>query len=488
MKLRLLASALLGALLPFAFAPYEHWWLIPILFSAWIGCWWDLPRRRAWWVGFAFGAAAFTAGTYWLFHSIVTIGNAPWALAIFLVFGMVAIMALYFGFSAALVGWIANHDRGRVLLMFPGAFVVLEWMRGWVLSGFPWLTLGYSLPETPLAGWLPVGGVFLGSFVLVALAATLRAVLMGAAARRVGLAVIAVFVVSSVALKDRQFANPEGVEVAGALAQLGLDQTLKWDEAQFQSTLQWYAEFVRDYSGVDLLLTPEVAIPTVADRVPGYLSQLESMASAGGSTLLVGILAREPDESPSNVLLQLGSGPPRQYAKRHLVPFGEFFPVPGFVREWMRLQGLPFSDLKRGVADPTPLQVGSLPIATSICYEDAYASEQLTFFPAARFIVNVTNDAWFGDTIAPHQHLQIARTRSAESQRWQFRAANTGITAIIDGRGRVLSAAPSFEPAILVGRVQTVAGHTPYTRFGNILALLVALVSVSLGLSHSRRR
>ncbi|MEL7311051.1 MAG: apolipoprotein N-acyltransferase [Pseudomonadota bacterium] len=487
MKLRLAVSTVLGAFLPLAFAPYEQWWLIPVLVAGWIGCWWDLPTRRAWWVGFAFGASAFTAGTYWLYHSIVTIGNAPWALAIFLVFGMVAIMALYFGFSAALSVRIAGGRRASTLIVLPGAFVLFEWMRGWVLSGFPWLTLGYALPETALAGWLPVGGVYLGSFVLVVLGSALRAVFSGGIRRRVGAITLVLVAGLSIALTDRQYARAEPEQVTAALAQLGLDQKLKWDEAQFQSTLQWYGSFVRDHAGADLLLTPEVAIPTVADRVPGYLDQLENLAAAGDSTLLVGILARDPGESPSNVLLQLGDTPRQQYAKRHLVPFGEFFPVPGFIREWMRLQGLPFSDLKRGDASPIPLQVGGLPIATSICYEDAYASEQLTFFPEARFIVNVTNDAWFGDTIAPHQHLQIARARSAESQRWQFRAANTGITAIIDGRGQVVAAAPSFEPAILTGQISTVSGHTPYTRFGNVLALMIALVSISIGMNVSRR-
>ncbi|MEL6367103.1 MAG: apolipoprotein N-acyltransferase [Pseudomonadota bacterium] len=481
MKLRLLVAALLGAALPFAFAPYEFWWLAPVLLALWVGCWWDLPAKRAWRVGFAFGAAAFTAGTYWLYHSIVTIGGAPWALAIFLVFGMVAIMALYFGFTASLSVRLANRSRATVLLVFPGIYLILEWLRGWVLSGFPWLTLGYTLPETPFGGWLPVGGVYLGSLALLILASSLRGIVHGGQSARIGALGLVVVTVGSLVLQDRQYAKVESESLSVALAQLGLEQELKWDRDQFERTLLWYGAFVRDYAGADVLLTPEVALPTVADRIPGFLDQLDDMASSAGSTLFVGILAREEEESPSNVILQLGNGARRQYAKRHLVPFGEFFPVPAFVREWMRLQGLPFSDLQRGKAEPEPLAVADLPVATSICYEDAYASEQLTFFPDARLILNVTNDAWFGDTIAPHQHLQIARTRSAEAQRWQLRAANTGITAIIDDRGRVLESAASFEPAILTGTVRTASGHTPYTRFGDMLALMSALVLVGHG-------
>jgi apolipoprotein N-acyltransferase len=176
------------------------------------------------------------------------------------------------------------------------------------------------------------------------------------------------------------------------------------------------------------------------------------------------------------------------YDKRHLVPFGEFFPVPAFVREWMRLRDLPYSDIARGRAYPDPLLVAGLPVAASICYEDAYPAEQLGFFPDAAFIINVSNDAWFGESIAPHQHLQIARTRSAESQRWQLRATNSGITAIIDGSGHVVATAPSFEPAVLRGTITAVRGHTPYTRTGNLPVLLISLFAVAAAALLARRR
>lgn len=488
MKLRLLLSALLGAALPLAFAPFEHWWLILLLVVLWVGCWWDLKGKRAFWVGFVFGAAGFTSGTYWLYHSIVTIGNAPLALAIFLVMGMVAIMALYFGLTAWVSVTLAQHRRNVTLLVFPGAFVLFEWLRGWVLTGFPWLTLGYSLPESSFAGWLPVGGAYLGSFVLVALASALRAIALGGYATRYGAIAMGVICAATFWLQDLNYVRAEPENPTVALAQLGLDQKLKWDRGQFESTLKWYADFVVAEAGTEILLTPEVAIPALADRVPGYLRQLDQIAETAGSTLWLGILSRQPEEAPANVILQLGPGETRQYAKRHLVPFGEFFPVPAFIREWMRLQGLPFSDLRRGEAMQSPLTFGALPVASSICYEDAYASEQLSFFPEARFIVNVTNDAWFGETIAPHQHLQIARTRSAEAQRWQLRAANTGITAIIDDRGHVVDRNPAFEPAVLRGSVATASGHTPYTQYGNIIPLLLALVSLGLGANGIHRR
>ncbi|MEM7610501.1 MAG: apolipoprotein N-acyltransferase [Pseudomonadota bacterium] len=469
------ASFLLGLLLPLGFAPFGFWWLLPPLIAAYAALWIGKPARSAFWTGFAFGGGGFLAGTYWLYHSIHTIGQAPVVLALFLMLGLVAIMALYFGACAVLVNRLSAASRPLAIALLPGVFVLLEWLRGWVLSGFPWLSLGYSLPETLLAGWLPVGGVYLGTLVLCVASSALLGIAAGGRQRLVAISALLVIAVISVALHDRQWVRIEPRELSAHIGQLGLDQSLKWSDEQFLNTLQWYGQFVAAHRGADILLMPEVALPTVADQIEDYLVQISEIANSANSDLLLGILRRDDQGKVANALLVAADGERQWYEKRHLVPFGEYFPVPAFIREWMRLRGLPFSDLKSGADKQSPLLVSGLPIASSICYEDAYGSEQLAFFPDARFIVNVSNDAWFGDSIAPHQHLQIARARSAESQRWQLRATNTGITAIIDDRGRVTNAAPSFEPAVLSGTVRAASGHTPYTRTGNWPALLIAL-------------
>lgn len=475
--MRVLICFVLGALLPLAFAPFEWWWFAPMLVAAWTACWVTPGATRLFWTGFAFGAGAFLTGTYWLYHSIAVIGKAPLALTLFLMLGMVAIMALYFGATVSLSMWLAAGRWRIALFVLAPLYTVLEWLRGWVLSGFPWLNLGYTLPETWIAGWLPLGGVYLGTFALVATAAGLLwSVLAKGSERLIALGFVAALTVAGIALTSLQWSERQAGAVSVRIAQLGLDQSRKWAPEEFQTTLQWYGEFVREHAGADLLLAPEVAVPTVADRVPGYLDQLERFAGNEGSDLLLGILRRHSDGEVSNALLRMGVGERQWYDKRHLVPYGEFFPVPAFIRSWMKAKGLPFSDLKAGARTPVPLIVGGDAVATSICYEDAYANEQLTFFPDARYIVNVSNDAWFGDTIAPHQHLQIARTRSAESQRWQARATNTGITAIIDDRGRVVTTVPAFEPAVLSGEIERRAGHTPYTLLGDKMALLLSLV------------
>lgn len=482
----LFASLALGSLLPLAFAPFGLWWLTPILVAAQALVWADMPVRAAFWRGFAFGAGAFLSGTYWLYHSVVTIGKVPLPLALLLVLGMVAIMALYFGLNAAVIVRIARARLVGIALLLPVVWVPTEWLRGWVLSGFPWLSLGYSLPDTPLGGWLPLGGVYLGSFVILAIASTLLMLTV----RKTRLIAVVFGVALSFAtflLHGHDWTRDAGKSLTVNIGQLGLDQSLKWERSQFQKTLQWYAEFVAAADG-DVLIMPEVAIPALADSVDGYLQQLAQITAKREQSLVLGILRRPEGEDPSNALLVMQSGTRQWYEKRHLVPFGEFFPVPAFVRNWMRLRGLPYSNVRAGDRNQRPVDVGGFSVATSICYEDAYASEQLLFFPESAFIINISNDAWFGDTIAPHQHLQIARTRSAESERWQARSTNAGITALIDQDGRIVSQAPAFEPATLSGRLTMRAGHTPYTKTGNWPVLLLSLFGFSLIALRYKRR
>jgi apolipoprotein N-acyltransferase len=197
--------------------------------------------------------------------------------------------------------------------------------------------------------------------------------------------------------------------------------------------------------------------------------------------IYLGILTRDRQTGQyRNSLIGLGLYAD-EYHKRHLVPFGEFFPVPDFARHWMRSAGLPNEDTLAGSDAQKPLRLGDVYLAPTICYEDAYGAEQLGFFPTSNMLINVSNDAWFGSTIAPHQHLQIARMRALETGRFMLRATNTGITAIISPSGVVVARAPQFEPFVLSGVVRPFSGSTPYTRLGNwpVLLLCLALIAVT---------
>src|SRR5690606_39573370 len=259
-------------------------------------------------------------------------------------------------------------------------------------------------------------------------------------------------------------------------------QDLKWLAEHFNETLRLYRNLTEQSAGADLIVWPEAAIPTFYNDIVGYLAGIENIAAERGGSVVLGVLTGSI-ENFQNAVVALTD--PRQfYVKRHLVPFGEYFPVPDFVRDWLRLMNLPYIDAEPGADEQPPLDVAGERLAITICYEDVFGAGQLHYLPDATLLVNVSNDAWFGDSIGPHQHLQIARVRAAEAGRYMLRAANTGITAVIDPRGRVVSRIPQFEPGVLTDVVRGFTGATPYAVVGNYPVMIGAFLVLLL--SHAR--
>jgi apolipoprotein N-acyltransferase len=238
--------------------------------------------------------------------------------------------------------------------------------------------------------------------------------------------------------------------------------------------------------GSDLIIWPEAAVPQYFHNLQDYLAGIEGLANAAGSRMMFGMLRYDaPTDTVQNAVYTFGHTD-TPYIKRHLVPYGEYFPVPGFVRNWLARMQLPNFDTERGAAGQPPVPLLGEQIAVTICYEDVFGAEQLHYFPAATLLVNVSNDAWFGDSLAAHQHLQIARLRAAEVRRWQLRATNTGITAVIDPYGKVTASLPQFEPGLLRASVTAMHGSTPYIWWGNWLVAVLAASVVGVGLWRAR--
>ena len=468
-----------GAVLTTAFAPFGLWFLaplcaLPLLLSVVRGA----PRQCAW-HGFFFGVGLFASGTYWIYVSVHVFGQAPLVIALFLMAGLVLIMASY----CALLGWLMARvscgNPWRLALVGPATWTLIEWLRGWLFSGFPWLSFGYSQIDSPLAGWAPVLGVYGVSWMLLVSAGGL-AVLLSTDQRRLAAIVLITtpWLVGGV-LREASWTASNGPELQTTIVQGGVSQDRKWLPEQFAPTLTLYRRALLQAERSALVVWPEVAIPAVTSTVGEYLEVLQRDVLARNQTLALGIL--EPHANGRQVynsVLMLDGARTQSYRKRHLVPFGEYFPVPDFVREWMRLLSLPNSDMQPG-AEEQPLLVAAngTRMAVAICYEDAYGAEQLSALPDADVLLNVSNDAWFGDSIAPFQHLQVARMRALEVGRWVVRATNNGVSAFIDHRGRLRSTANQFEFATLTERVVPRSGATPYVVLGNTpLVLLLGLI------------
>jgi len=454
----------LGALQSLAFAPFALWPLGPLALALLWWLWEGARPRQAALTGFAFGAGLFLTGTYWLYTSIHTFGEAPLALALVLMLGLVAIMGSYTALLGALLARFAPPaGPWRSLAALPAGWILMEWLRGWFLSGFPWLAVGYSQLDAPLAGYAPVLGVYgVGLATAVSAGALLVAATLSPRGRVLALAGVVALWAGGALLGRVEWTRPSGPPLTVALVQPSISQDLKWQASNRDHTLQLYRQMTEGALGARLIVWPESALPEAFEDAIPYLKSIYIDARAHGSDLLLGLVRfDEAREQPLNGLVALGDEM-QWYYKRRLVPFGEFFPVPKFVRAWMRLKNLAFVDFRAGDPRQPALEAAGQKIGATICYEDAYAVEQLPVLREATLLVNVSNDAWFGDSTAPHQHLQIARMRALEAGRWLMRSTNNGVSALIDPHGRVVTRAPQFEAVVLRGEVVPYTGLTPY--------------------------
>lgn len=484
-----LASFLLGGALSLAFAPFGLFLLAVFCPAALFVLWDGATPRRAAWLGFCFGSGTFLAGTYWLYTSIHVFGEAPVWVAFLLMLGLVAIMGAYH----ALVGYVAARwlpRRGVLLwlLALPALWVVVEWLRGWVLSGFPWLALGYSQIDSWLAGYAPLGGVYFLSLLVAVSAGAIFLLLRGRQLERVIAAGVLVAIWGGgAALDGREWTERADGELTVSLVQGAISQDLKWQEANYDYTLKLYRDLNQEALGSDLIVWPEAALPALANDLEDYLKPLYRDARGRGSDMVIGLLRYDFERKQYRNGILAMSDDLQWYYKRRLVPFGEFFPVPKFVRGWMRLMSLPYVDFAAGDREQPALDAAGVKLGATICYEDAYGAEQRAVLREATVLINVSNDAWFGDSTAPHQHLQIARMRALEAGRYLLRATNNGITVVIGPHGEVLDRIEQFQPGVLKSKVAPRTGLTIYARVGNV-PVIVLCTGLLIGAFLWRRR
>jgi apolipoprotein N-acyltransferase len=478
-----------GAALAAAFAPLNLWPLAVLCPAVLMWLWQDAMAGEAARLGFCFNSATFAAGTYWLYISIHIFGPAPVWLAFILMLGLVAIMGLYHAaLGYAVARWLPRSGAVRWLAALPASWLLIEWWRGWFLSGFSWLSLGYSQTDTWLAGLAPVAGVYGISALLLVSAGALVALTCGTRRVRVlaGILLIVPWALGA-ALHGHSWTQPTGAPVSVAVVQGAIPQDEKWLESNHDTTLNLYQTLTEKALGTQLIVWPESAPAAVANDLVPYISHLYSEAHTHGSALVLGVLRAEGGAADNaapryfNSVLALDEKV-SWYDKHHLVPFAEFFPVPSFVRSWLRLMSLPYSDFTPGAAEQPPLPAAHLQLGITVCYEDAYGSSMLKVLPGADVLVNVTNDAWFGHSTARHQHFQIARMRALEDGRYMVRAANDGVSAVIGPHGEVIARAPEFRPLVLVSRIVPLRGLPPYAHVGNWLVVSLAALALAYGL------
>lgn len=474
-----------GAILPLALAPFDLWPLMLLSAAALFGVLRHVPSARsAFWHGLLFGVGKYGVGASWIYVSIHVYGAAAPPLAAGLVALFVAGLALF----PALMAWAHRRLRCEgawASVQFAVLWVAAEWVLTWFLSGFPWLFAGDAFLETPLAGWAPVGGVLLVSLIAVG-SATLTYAAVAERRWWLLLAPAALWAAGAALGTVGWTERTEARTVA--LVQGDLPQETKWTAAGLAAALARYEQLTAAAWDQDIVVWPEAALPALQRHVAGSIDAMREKTRAPQADLIHGALVAEPatvapGEVPEarktyNAALSTAGG---EYRKQRLVPFGEYVPLESILRGLIAFFDLPTSHISPGPAKQPALPAAGLDVAIAICYEIAYPAMVAAQARDAALLATISNDTWFGASIGPAQHLQIARMRALENGRYLLRATNNGITAIVDDRGRVVDALPQFRPGVLLGTVYATSGTTPYSRFGNALMLgLLGLAAVAL--------
>ncbi|ARO87157.1 apolipoprotein N-acyltransferase [Nitrosospira lacus] len=484
LRSRLTLSFLLGAITVLGFAPF-YFFPVPVFTLALLCHFWRVsatPMRSAL-LGFTFGMGLFSAGVTWIYVSLHDFGAMPMPAAVIALFFLCGYLALF----PALTGWILTRLHivtPAVWSLTAGALWGLsDWLRSVLFTGFPWLTLGYSqAPAGPLGGFAPVMGVYGVSLMLV-LSAALICLLFERRFRewRYLLPLLAIWIIGF-GLQQIRWTEPQGEPVTVSLLQGNISQDLKWREDQLVTSMDTYARLTLESSS-RLIITPEISVPLYRDEVPSsYLAQMATHAKRNNGDILLGMVEAPGGRSEYyNTMFSFGTSPAQSYRKYHLVPFGEFIPLKPIFGWVIDVLKIPLSDFSRGGLDQRPMNLAGQRVAVNICYEDVFGEEIIKQLPQATLLANVSNDAWFGRSIGPRQHLQISQMRAMETGRYMLRATNTGVTAIINERGIVLQEAEIFTTTALHGMAQGYTGATPYVRLGNSLLFVLAGVLLVMG-------
>lgn len=497
--LRPLLAAFVGASTTLAFAPYQIWpmaFISPILFILLIH---KVSSKAAAFTGFMFGMGQFSIGISWVHISIDTFGGMPKAASLFLMILLVSYLSIYPALFAGLTNRLFPSDsKTRYLFAIPSLWLLTDLARGWVMTGFPWLLLGYSQLESPLSGLAPIGGVQLITLAILISASCLTWVLIKR--QPIGLILPLAIFLTAYGLKFVDWVVPdESTRTSFALIQGNISQEKKWLPSERWPTLMKYLDLSRINWDADLVIWPEAAIPALEKELPSFLLNVDKAARMNETALITGVVTQNSLGQYHNSVLTLGDTPSGEYnyetqpryKKHHLLPFGEFVPFADLLRPIAPFFNLPMSSFSRGGYIQDNIVGKGRYFATALCYEIIFGEQvRKNIQKNTDFILTLSNDAWFGDSIGPLQHMEIAQMRALETGKPVIRATNNGVTAITNYKGEIVAQIPQFTTDVLRAEVTSSKGQTPFLTLGqwptNIFLVLFFVFSLTKYTLHRK--
>jgi len=474
-----------GILLTLSFAPFDYSCLAPVALAFLFACWQNGSAKRAAMRGYLFGLGAFGSGVSWVYISMHDFGGA----GVFEASLLTGLFSAFWASFPALAGYLSvkinpvNKGSVRVLLM-PVIWILVEYLRGyWVLNGFPWLHIAYSQLESPLSGYIPVLGVY-GTGFIAALTASMAVEILFGNRRLLPITVLIVLWGTGGLLRNQTWTHEIGQPLRVSMIQGNIAQDQKWRPENKINTLLKYKKMTEAHWDSNIIIWPETAIPAYLDQVnDAFLAPLGNDAKLHNTDLIISVPVQEQSPSRSfNAVITLGKEQ-GMYRKTHLLPFGEYLPLQplsGFVLNKINIR---LGNFTPGAVNQPLLKAGGYPFITLVCYEDVFGDVSSRGLSDAAYLVNVTNDGWFGNSIEPHQHLQMARMRAMETGRFLLRSTNTGVTAVISPKGEIINQAPLFQEVALTGTITPMGGMTPYAKWGDkpVIGLMVILLLGLMG-------
>lgn len=476
-----------GALQTLTFSPWEWWWLGPLSVALILSVTLFQTGRQLFLSGWLTGLGLFASGVTWIYVSISEHGNTSIPVAVLLMTLFVAGLALVHGIAFWGWGKLAKESPVRRLILFPAVWVLTDWIRGWLLTGFPWLYLGTAHVDGPLAGWAPLAGVHAITLIITGTGAALYGLYSLARSRRyapaaiLGVCTLALWLAGP-ALNRFPWTEVSNKPLTFATMQGNIPQQIKWDPDFLRDQLMVYLGLTEEDWDRDIILWPETAIPITQDEAGPIIEHIRSNLGEE-SVLISGIpwytySTNREDYTYHNSILAIGDKGGGVYHKQKLVPFGEYVPLEQWLRGIIGFFDLPMSSFSPGPKYQDPLIAGEARLMPAICYEVAYPDFVAMNARRGNLLVTISNDGWFGDSIGPHQHLQMARMRALETGRYMLRGTNNGVTAVIDNKGQIRGDIPQFEREVLTGELRTVSGNTPFMLTGSWPVLTLAAILV----------
>lgn len=484
-------SLISGVLTTLAFAPFDLSWLVFLTLAVPFYLWNRLQAKQAAISGWLFSLGLQCSGVSWIYYSLHVHGSAPVLFAALLIFLLCCYLSLYTALAVYTVNrFLPNNTALRLMLFYPASWVLFEWLQGYVMTGFAWMQLGYTQIDYPLSGFAPVlGNHAVGGFIAVCAGAI---ALLFKRYKQLNFTFVfsVVFPVlvlwlAGGLLKNINWTQAEGKPISVSVIQGNIPQQDKWKRQMKQPTLDLYRDLSLAQKDVDLIIWPETAVPDYWYRVVPYIRKLRDEMQKRNTDLLLGIFVKNDQKRLLNSVLNVNG---ESYNKRHLVPLGEYIPLRFLIEFFNKFVKIPMSDIASGDEEQPLLVAAGVPVGISICFEEAFARDVIKDLPEAKILINVSNDAWFEDSIEPHQHHAIARMRALEAGRYMIRSTNTGISSIIGPHGEVIKRLPQFSVGVLNAEVQPLGGATPFVRWGDWLIVgLSGLLLLGFALWKSRQ-